>query len=59
MNLPRKAVFVVDESNQEARALMIKLCENYREGAVIFVSAQEFEALKDAVMVLDLSESRE
>lgn len=50
-----KRVYVVDESNEAAWSLMLKICRNgVKNGAVIPISKEEFMALKDAVIILDL-----
>jgi hypothetical protein len=50
--LYRKAVYVVDISNRAAWSVMMKLAEDCRPGCVIPVTAEEFDALKDGIIVL-------
>jgi len=48
--LDKKDCFIVDGSNEAARSLMTKLCKNARPGAVILVTNEEFECLKNSVI---------
>lgn len=50
--LHKKAVYVVDRDNEAAWSLMRKLCEHSKPGAVIPVTHEEFEVLRDGVIVL-------
>ncbi len=51
--LNKKDCFIVDESNQEAKGLMIKICKQAQPGAVIFVTHEEFECLNESVIRIE------
>ena len=50
--LHKKAIYVVDRDNEAAWSVMRKIADNCKPGAVIPVTAEEFEALRDGVMVV-------
>jgi len=52
--LDKKDVFIVDKSNKAAKSLMMKLCKDCKPGAVIFVTDEEFAALKTGVIRLEV-----
>lgn len=53
MELEKKHIYVVNSENEAARDLMKKICERGRKpGAVVFVTSEEFEVLKDGVIIL-------
>lgn len=55
IELPKKHVFVVDKNNKSAMAVMMKLCRNkLQHGSVVTVTPEEFDALKDGVLILDI-----
>lgn len=50
--LHKKAIYVVDRDNDAAWSVMRKIADTCKPGAVIPVTAAEFEALRDGVIVL-------
>ena len=48
--LPKKDVYIVNQDDKAAKSLMIKLCEQAKPGAVIFVTEEEFECLNGSVV---------
>lgn len=56
--LPKKDCYIIDNSNDSARTLIAKLCEQTKPGAVIFVTNEEFEVLRDGVIRLEPSLKR-
>lgn len=51
--LEKKNVCVVDQSNESARSLMMKLAKSAKPGAVIYVTEDEFEVLRTGVIQID------
>lgn len=54
--LQKKDCFIVRKQDKAASELMYKLCRNAKPGAVIFVTDDEFNCLKDSVIRMELPE---
>ncbi len=59
-SLPAKDLYVVDKSDEAAMAVVRKICTERRKfGAMVPVTHEEFEALKGAVIRIELPQPEE
>ena len=51
--LNKKDIYIVKKDDKAANSLMMKLAKNFKPGAVIFVTDDEFECLNKSVIRID------